>query len=54
MDHTYQFSLYDVVRFQKTLQQKTGREIAIITANDINNRNFADAIVREGVVVYES
>lgn len=46
-------SLYDMVRFQKALQQKTSREVDVITADEINNENLDAAIKREGIVVYE-
>lgn len=46
-------SLYDMVRFQKALQQKTGREVDVITADEINNENLDVSIKREGIVVYE-
>lgn len=46
-------SLYDMVRFQKALQQKTGREVDVITADEINIENLDVSIKREGIVVYE-
>lgn len=47
------FSLYDLARFQKALEQATGREIDVITSDVIKNKNLAEAIEREGVTVYE-
>lgn len=53
VDRKEKFSLYDLVRFQKAIQQKTGREVDVITIDKINNENLAAAIDREGIVVYE-
>ena len=53
VDRKEKFSLYDLVRFQKAIQQKTGREVDVITIDKIGNDNLAAAINREGIVVYE-
>lgn len=53
LDHNHRFSLYDMVRFQKAIQQKTEREVDVITADEINNENLEAAIKREGIAVYE-
>lgn len=53
VDRKEKFNLYDLVRFQKAIQQKTGREVDVITIDKIGNDNLAAAIDREGIVVYE-
>lgn len=53
LDEDEPFSLYDLARFQKAIEQSTGREVDVVTAQVIANENLACAIRREGVVVYE-
>ena len=53
LDRDKQFSLYDLARFQKAVAQKTGREVDVITADVIKNKNLEAAIQREGITVYE-
>ncbi len=53
LDRCKQFSLYDLARFQKAVAQKTGREVDVITADVIKDKNLEAAIQREGVTVYE-
>lgn len=52
-DNNGTFSLYDVARFQKAITKQTGREVDVITAQEINNKNLELAIEKEGVVIYE-
>ena len=52
LDRDGPFSLYDMARFQKAVGRKTGREIALVTADEISGANPA-AIEREGIVAYE-
>lgn len=47
------FTLYDVARFQKDLESRSGRETDVVTARVIKNANLADAIEREKVLLYE-
>ena len=53
VDRKEQFSLYDLARFQKAVERRLGLEVDVITADDIKDRNLAEAIRREGVLVYE-
>ena len=42
-----------MARFQKAVERRTGREVQLVTADDIGNVNLAAAIEREGIVAYE-
>ena len=53
LDRDGPFSLYDMARFQKAVERRTGREVQLVTADDIGNVNLAAAIEREGIVAYE-
>lgn len=53
IDRKEQFSLYDLVRFQKAVERRLGLEVDVITADDIKDKNLAEAIRREGILVYE-
>lgn len=53
LDESKEFSLYDMVRFKKNLERQCGRSVDVITAANIENENLAQAIEREGIVVYE-
>ncbi|MDO4291248.1 MAG: nucleotidyltransferase domain-containing protein [Eggerthellaceae bacterium] len=53
LDDRGKFSLYDLARFQKAIEQRTSRDVDVVTAREIANENLAQAIEREGVVVYE-
>lgn len=53
IDRKEQFNLYDLARFQKAVERRLGLEVDVITADDIKDKNLADAIRREGILVYE-
>ena len=53
VDRKEQFSLYDLARFQKAVERRIGLEVDAITADDIKDKNLAEAIRREGILVYE-
>lgn len=53
LDKRGPFSLFDLARFQKAVEQRTGRTVEALTAKKISNANLAAAIDREGIVVYE-
>ena len=53
IDRSQTFSLFDLARFQKAVHQGTGREVDVITADEISNKNLVAAIEREGVTIYE-
>lgn len=53
LDESKDFSLYDMLRFKKALERQCGRNVDVITAANIENENLAQAIEREGIVIYE-
>ena len=48
------FSLYDLARLKKELEDGLGRAVDLVTAAEIGNPNLAQAIEREKVLVYDS
>ncbi|MBQ3106507.1 MAG: nucleotidyltransferase domain-containing protein [Eggerthellaceae bacterium] len=46
------FSLYELARFAKIIEQETGRSVDVVSANTIKNEKLAEAIEREKVLVY--
>lgn len=53
LDRTMPFNLHDLAQFAKLIEQDTGREVDVVSADPIKNKGLRDAIEREGVVVYE-
>jgi len=47
------FSLFDLARFKKECEKRTGREADIITAKEIKNPRLKKAIEQEGILIYE-
>jgi predicted nucleotidyltransferase len=47
------FNLHDLAHFMKGIEQATGREVDVVSADVIKNQNLAAAIEREKVLVYE-
>ncbi|WP_165170841.1 nucleotidyltransferase family protein [Adlercreutzia sp. ZJ242] len=47
------FSLRELAQFQKRIEQATGREVDVVSAKRLKNRNLEAAIEREKVLVYE-
>ncbi len=52
-DRKAPFSLFEVAQFQKHLERATGRAAEVVTAKKLKNPNFAAAIERDKVLVYE-
>lgn len=52
-DRKAPFSLFEVAQFQKHLERVTGRAVDVVTAKKLKNPNFAAAIERDKVLVYE-
>ncbi len=53
LDKTQQFNLHDMVHFSKRIEQKTGRTVDVVSAQDLKNENLAASIEREKVLIYE-
>jgi len=53
LDRSKSFNLHDLTYFSKSVEQKTGREVDVISAREIKNGRLAAAIEREKVLVYE-
>lgn len=53
LDRSLPFNLHDLGQFAKRVEQDTGREVDVVSADVIQNENLRQAIDREGVVVYE-
>ena len=53
VDRSNGFNLHDLTHFMKRIEQQTGREVDVISADVIKNANLAAAIEREKVLVYE-
>ncbi len=53
VDRARGFNLHDLTHFMKRLEQQTGREVDVVSADVIKNANLAAAIEREKVLVYE-
>ena len=52
-DDSHAFSLYDLARFSKSIEQATGRSVDVVSAKIIKNESLAAAIERDKVLVYE-
>jgi DNA-damage-inducible protein J len=52
VDRSKPFSLVDLGRFQKSVERATGREVDVVSSDTIKNQRLAEAIEREGIVVY--
>ena len=53
VDRSNGFNLHDLTHFMKRIEQRTGREVDVVSADVIKNANLAAAIEREKVLVYE-
>lgn len=53
LDRSHPFTLGDLSRFSKRVEQATGREVDVVTATHLKNEALAAAIDREKVLVYE-
>lgn len=53
VDRSNGFNLHDLTHFMKRIEQQTGREVDVVSADVIKNANLAAAIEREKVLVYE-
>lgn len=47
------FNLHDLTHFMKAVEQATGREVDVVSADVIKNQNLSAAIEREKVLIYE-
>lgn len=47
------FSLYDLARFTKQIERLTHKEVDVVSARKIKNKNLAQAIEKEKVLIYE-
>lgn len=52
-DKSAPFSLFEVAQLQKHIERAVGREVDVITAKRLKNKNLEAAIEREKVLVYE-
>ena len=53
VDRACGFNLHDLTHFMKRIEQQTGREVDVVSADVIKNANLAAAIEKEKVLVYE-
>lgn len=53
LDRREPFTLRDLARFSKRIEQLTGRDADVVTATKVKNEALAAAIEREKVLVYE-
>lgn len=53
VDRRAGFNLHDLAHFMKRIEQQTGRECDVITADSIKNESLARAIEKEKELVYE-
>ena len=53
VDRSRGFNLHDLTHFMKRIEQQTGREVDVVSADVIKNASLAAAIEREKVLVYE-
>lgn len=53
IDRTKSFNLHDVSQCSKQIEQLTGRSVDLVTAAVIKNKQLAEAIERDGVLIYE-
>ena len=52
-DHGMSFNLHDVSQFGKRIEQATGREVDVVSADRIKKEGLAAAIERDKELVYE-
>lgn len=53
IDRRESFNLHDVAQCSKQIEQLTGRNVDLVTAAVIRNARLAEAIERDGVLIYE-
>ena len=53
IDRRKSFNLHDVAQCSKQIEQLTGRSVDLVTAAVIKNGQLAEAIERDGVLIYE-
>lgn len=53
LDRSRQFNLRDLAQFSKQIERLTGREVDIVSCDDIANEAVAEAIRKDGVLAYE-
>lgn len=53
LDRSERFNLRDLAQFAKHVEQRTGREVDVVTAEKVADSSLAAAIEREKVLVYE-
>lgn len=53
IDRKAKFNLHALEHFCKAVEQQTGREVDVVTASVIKNKELAEAIERDKVLIYE-
>lgn len=53
VDRDKGFNLHDLTHFMKSIEQATGRDVDVVSADVIKNQSLSDAIEREKVLIYE-
>lgn len=53
IDREMPFRLNDLSHFMKLVEQQTGRECDVVTVENLKNKNLAESINRERVLIYE-